>query len=294
LSKKLYEIFIIDARKEYEMLIQLLPAPPRSALSAIDKSKNQDLIANYPNLEAAIKEILDLKPQVIAFGEIHPDPGFTYKSTKARFTESILPLLAANGLRDLVIEQILTDPKIEAELKHFYDTGCEIDEKNTPTLLNNIKYSDKQDLIKMIKKCRALGIRVHAGGMTIAQADETIKHADFSNKITLRDKARKFTGKAMKTAINKLLRTNPKMRFAIYGGLIHNNIADNNPFLTDGTNFGRALSKRLGKGYFEIDLLPSQEKETIDTFGKIKNWEKLIPVNGVTCIKRNQTRIIFF
>ena len=277
------------------MFLPLITAIPKAVLCSVQNANpRKDTVTNYPSIEEAIKDILACAPQIIAFGEIHPDPGFTYKSTKARFAESVLPQLAASGIRDLVIEQILIDPSIEAEINLFYSTGCDINGKNTPTLANNINFIDRKDLIYMLKRCKELGIRIHAGGMSIAQANETTKHPNFSKKITLRDRARKYSGKAIQAKINQLLRLSPKLRFAVYGGLIHNNISDSSDFLNDGTNFGRNLSKRLRKRYFEVDLLPPQEKEMINNFGKVRDWEKLIPEKGAASVNRNQTRIIFF
>lgn len=277
------------------MILPLITAIPRAVLcGAQNLNSRKDVVINYPSIEEAIKDILICEPQVIAFGEIHPDPGFAYKSTKARFTENVLYLLASSGIRDLIVEQILNDPKIEAELKYFYDSGCEIDKKNTPTLVDNIKYSDKQDLINMLKRCRELRIRVHSGGMTINQAKMTIKRADFVENNELKKKARILTGKATKSKITYLLSSAPGSRFAIYGGIIHNNRAPINNQKSDGTYFGYYLSGILREKYFEVDLVAPQEGAIVGKLIDITNWRAHVPKKGATIVKRGNTQTIFF
>ena len=228
---------------------------------------------------------------MVAFGEIHPEVGFTHRSTKSYFTEEVLPALASEGIKDLVLEQILTDPAIEAEIEKFYSSGCEINAEDTPQLWQYTNYSDRQDLYRMLHKCRELGIRVRAGGMTIAQAEETVRAFDYTANQGLKLKALIYNGQATRAGIDSLLQQDPERRLAVFGGLIHNNLNDGSD---DGTNFGEYLAERFGQGYIEVDLLSPQNESAMDNFGQVSNWRELIPLNGVNLLDRGQTLIILF
>jgi hypothetical protein len=276
------------------MFLPLITAIPKAVLcGAQNVNPRKDFVTNYPSIEEAIKDILACNPQVIAFGEIHPDPGFTYKSTKARFAKEILPSLAKSGIKDLVLEHVLSDPQIESELKCFFSSKCELSEKDTPVLFNNIKYSDKQDLVILLYRCRELGIRVHAGGMTIAEADETTKNPKYSRHSNLNGKMMVYSGRATKRKIVSLLKINPKARLAIYGGIRHNNCRDSSEYIANEVNFGNVLFRKLGKKYVEVDILPKEEKDAINSFAGIKNWRNYIPSSGINLLIIGQKHTIF-
>jgi len=275
--------------KQSNPVLHLLPNPfPLPSPDALPPNP-YETTTHYDSISAAIQPILASHPQVVAFGEIHPEMGFAYRSTKAYFTEEVLPALAADGIKDLVLEQILSDPAIEAELEKFYSSGCEINAENTPQLWQYTNYSDRQDLYRMLQKCRELGIKVHPGGMTAAQAEETVRAFDYTANQALKLKALIYNGQATRSRIDSLLQQDPERRMAVFGGLIHNNLIDGS---NDGTNFGKYLAERFGQSYFEVDLLSPQNESAMDNFGQVSNWRELIPQNGVNLLDRGQTRII--
>lgn len=141
----------------------------------------------------------------------------------------------------------------------------------------------------MLQKCRELGIKVHPGGMTAAQAEETVRAFDYTANQALKLKALIYNGQATRSRIDSLLQQDPERRMAVFGGLIHNNLIDGS---NDGTNFGKYLAERFGQSYFEVDLLSPQNESAMDNFGQVSNWRELIPQNGVNLLDRGQTRII--
>jgi hypothetical protein len=274
-------------------LLFFAPDPVVSAAAASQK-KDQDVVVQHPSLGEAVLETIKQNPRVIAFGEIHPKEGFKHKSTKARFAEEVPPVLASNGIKVLILEHVLSDPMIKAELKRFFAYKSEINAGETPVLWEYSSYHDRDDFVAILYQCRKLGIRVLAGGMTLKQADATTRHPQFNKNIDLQIRARQYTGKATAAAALKALKADRGARFAIYGGIIHNNIIESPALVRDGTNFGQTLARRLGRGYFEVDLFHPQDSDMIDGYGRVNNWRALVPSKGVTSIQRAQTRILLF
>ncbi|HTY13082.1 MAG TPA: hypothetical protein VMD02_02720, partial [Candidatus Omnitrophota bacterium] len=177
------------------MILSTTCVIPKVFLQAVIAAADPPEVATkYASTRDAAKALLAEKPKVVAFGEVHPKWDFNYKSTKARFAESIVPELAASGIKDLVVEQISDDPAIGRELERYFTGKCELNEKEMPNFFADIDISDKADLLLMIKKCKESGIRVHAGGMTLAQETETVKQTDYSENLELKKKAMRYNG----------------------------------------------------------------------------------------------------
>lgn len=254
---------------------------------------------HYDSTAAAIRDLLDdADPRVIAFGEFHPcadPPG--YKTAKAYFAEEVLPVLKDEGITDLIIEQILNDPAIIAELDAFYiDKTLVIGETSTPTLWKTFKfYINQQDLINILNKARELGIRVHPGGMTLEQAAETIHNPCYDRSIDLHFRAWSYTESAGKAAADRLLEGGG--RFAIYGGSKHHNyVSCRIGEREGGTNYGEYLAGRLNGDYMEIEIFPvdglrTQNPNILEFFG-VSNWQELVPEAGVNLLNRGQSHIL--
>lgn len=260
---------------------------------------------HYDSTAAAMRELLaDADPRVIAFGEFHPCTDHpAYKTAKAYFTEEVLPVLKDEGIVDLIVEQILNDPSIIRELDAFYaDNTLAIGQTTTPTLWRTFEfYLDRQDLIKLLNKAREKGIRVHPGGMTLAQAAETIHNPEYfgSNRELrneLRLRAWNYTEAAGKAAADQLLQEEG-CRFAIYGGSKHHNYVSSRIAEREGeTNYGEYLTGRLNDNYMEIELFPADgirthSSATIDFLG-LSNWQTLAPESGVNVVERGQSHIL--
>jgi erythromycin esterase-like protein len=259
---------------------------------------------HYDSTAAAVRALLDdADPRVLAFGEFHPctDPP-AYKTAKAYFAEEVLQVLKDEGIMDLIIEQILNDPAIIAELDAFYnDNTLAIGQTTTPTLWRTFEfYTDRQDLINLLNKARELGIRVHPGGMTLAQAAETIHNSEYnSSNRALRDelhlRAWNYTDAAGRAAVDHFLEGTG--RVAIYNGAKHHNLISPRIFESEGgTNYGEYLSQRLGQDYMEVELYPVDGLRTLTPFRQeyhgVPNLQEVTPENGVNLLNRGQSHIL--
>lgn len=198
-------------------------------------------------------------PRLIAFGEIHMPcnsnqlPGA--KSTMEIFTESIMPELEKHNIKDLVIEFILGDQYIEAELNHFYSPNGSINQQNTPYLFAlSSDICTFQGIKELLIKSKALGIRVHGGGPTYAEINSPeIQHELMRYELMisqLTPKLDQLITKKLEEKIRQVM-ASPEKNVASYGGALHNDIdPGQNPKATFGWKFQRALGNR----YVEVDL----------------------------------------
>jgi hypothetical protein len=264
-----------------------------------DAQPTPETPVHYDSTAAAVRALLaDADPRVIAFGEFHPctDPP-AYKTAKAYFAEEVLPVLKEEGITDLIVEQILNDPKIIEELDAFYnDKTLAIGPLTTPTLWHTFGYYvHKEDLINLLNKARDLGIRLIPGGMTHEEADKTIHRTDYQYRTDLRLLAWNYTEIAVKAAIDQLLEG--EGRFAIYGGSKHHNYVSSRIGEREGgTNYGEYLAGRLNDDYMEIELFPvdglrTQNPNNLDFLG-MSNWQELAPSNGVNRIDQGLSHIL--
>lgn len=252
---------------------------------------------HYPSLAEAVQPILALHPQVIAFGEFHPSNGYDYRTAKVAFAEEILPLLAQEGIKNLIIEQILNDPMIISELDRFYKTG-KLGADATPLLWSTFEhYTDRDDLIKILIAARKLGIRIHPGGMTLAQAQETIFRDNWCCNSEIQLRGWHYAEQAARSQIKNLLKEG--VRFAIYNGVKHHNlVAEHVTEAEGGTNYGEYLSQTLGNKYSEVELYPVGGLETLPEhilkMWGVPDWEELIPEKGVNLIERSSGHILIY
>ena len=288
--------YIYSAKLASKQLTETPTTPPTTP--------SAETPVHYDSTAAAVRALLaDADPRVIAFGEFHPctDPP-AYTTAKAYFAEEVLPALKDEGIMDLIVEQILNDPAIIAELDAFYnDSTLAISQTTTPTLWKTFEYYiDRQDLIKMLNKARELGIRVHPGGMTLAQAAETIHNSEYnSSNRALRDelhlRAWNYTDAAGRAAVDHFLEGTG--RVAIYNGAKHHNLISPRIFESEGgTNYGEYLSQRLGQDYMEVELYPVDGLRTLTPFRQeyhgVPNLQEVTPENGVNLLDRGQSHIL--
>lgn len=284
--------YIYSARLALKQVSETTTTPPPEAP------------VHYDSTADAVRALLDdSDPRVIAFGEFHPcsdPPG--YKTAKAYFAEEVLPVLKDEGITGLIVEQILNDPAIIAELDAFYaDNTLAIGQTTTPTLWKTFEfYLDRQDLIKMLNKARELGIRVHPGGMTLEQAAETIHNPEYngSNRVLRNElhlRAWNYTEAAGRAAVDRFLEGTG--RVAIYNGAKHHNLISSRIFeIEGGTNYGEYLSQRLGQDYMEVELYPLAGLRALtpsmQDYHGVPNLQEVAPDSGVNLLERGQSHIL--
>jgi hypothetical protein len=250
--------------------------------------------------EAVRSALADSDPRVIVFGEIHPMYGSRVGLPKAYFADEVLPVLRDEGILDVTVEQIRNDPAIERELDYFYETG-RFGSISTPTLWQTVNiFSDWRELVHMLFRARALGIRIHPGGITMAQAEETIERDDCYTNVELGHKIWRYFEEAGRGAADRMLATG--RRFAMYNGMMHhefvaNRVSEEMP--ESDTNYGEYLAQTLGDEYAEFEFLPRGSlgtlllNDSLDFYG-VSNWLELMPETGVNLVERGAHSHLLF
>ncbi|MFA5113931.1 MAG: hypothetical protein WC529_06545 [Candidatus Margulisiibacteriota bacterium] len=253
-------------------------------------------VSHFTSVTEAVSSLLaESAPQVIAFGEFHPQPGYDYRTAKAYFADEVIPLLAEEGITDLVVEQLLDEPIIATELAYFAETG-RIGTYSTPTLWRTIKrYVDQADLLRIITTARRYGIRVHPGGMTEAQAAETIWRADWYSDRTVQLTGWQYAEEAGRRTADRLMQAG--VRFAVYNGFRHHAAhAGQIAAEEGGSNYGAYLARTLGESYVEVELFPAGGLRTLGQnsldFLGLGDWAELAPAGGVNLIERQTGSIL--
>ena len=238
-----------------------------------------------------ITSILRLNPSVIAFGEIHPSSD-SYTPTITRFTREILPALASHGIRDLILEAIPNDPVLDTELDSFYRTGL-LSRQHTPQLWASIQGVDREGYRQLLFSARRLGVRIHGGGVTISQADATIRRRDYLQRDDLQALAVRYIRDNTLSKANQLL--DQGRRIAIYSGFLHNNLTLTQEDISRGRSFGPQLSARTARDrgrYIEFDLILPYSFP--DHYIDIPNWQEMLPQRGVTSIRRGDSYLLLY
>ncbi|MFH1361528.1 MAG: hypothetical protein ABIH69_02600, partial [bacterium] len=103
---------------------QWMPVFPEREVSVLPEEESIAAPPQVPELPQVLPEgvshyvsaadfveraVLPINPRVVAWGEIHPDPGSTYTPTITRFAREILPTIAASGRNRLIIESLPSD-----------------------------------------------------------------------------------------------------------------------------------------------------------------------------------------
>lgn len=192
------------------------------------------------NLENTINGFIEeRKPQVVSFGEVHPNtPGI--KTTIARFTDGFLEKLTSNGYNHLVIEQVMQGT--DEELERFYETG-QITAEETPRLFFGARSLNggAEHVIRLLQECRRLGVKIHGAGPSLEQ----IKSVDNP------DDKRWAVGIIYENAKNSIRDLVEKgERVVAYTGGFHNDLPQNEY----GISFAPELSQSLGNNFLIVKL----------------------------------------
>ncbi len=205
-----------------------------------DNPQNR-VVTPYENTADALENVLDLDPQIVAFGETHNSPDNPATSTSTRFVNEILPMMKNKGFNDLVLEFLPSDIP-EDEMSYFMETGS-LDEKHTEVLLISLLLLNDggEDTLNILNKCRDLKIQVHGGGPSMVQTADFMMGLSSPNDIfpMIRDNS--------KHNIQKLAQSGKKVMS--YGGSYHNN-TDGNP---ENASFAPDLMQTYN--YVEVDLI---------------------------------------
>lgn len=204
--------------------------------------------------EDAFRHVLAQKPRVLGVGEAHAQKGSeAIASSTKRFTESLLPLLAAQT-SDVVVELWAPDPSCMKQVRAVASAQKVVTEVQAET--NQNEYV-------------TLGTKAKAAGVTPWLLQPTCD--DFA---MLTDAGAGDIGAMLglvkrltQQRVTKQLEKNPGKLVVAYGGALHNDLAP--PEATKEYSFGPELDRLTDGRYVELDLIvPEYVKAT-------PAWEKL-------------------
>lgn len=222
--------------------------------------------AHFANLTDAIEPLIKSGRKVLAFGEIHKMKAGALLSTQHYFATEVIPLLAANGYKHLVLEFLPSGYELEQEIADYPKTR-----QFGPGL--SLWFKDQPDLsgiVAVMTAAAETGITLYG-----SHAKNPGENYELTKNGTL---AQVITDRTI-TQIRLLLAQGKKV--AAYNGAQHNNLTPVE--FEEDKSFGQTLKIELGpNNYLEIDLyLPqlmvTQEASYID----VPNGAAYSPLDGV-------------
>jgi hypothetical protein len=229
-----------------------------------------NILINYPDLRSAVSAILTNDIQVIAFGEIHKARASNLTSTMQIFAREIIPLLAEQGITDLVIEHIPSGDLASRELAEYTATG-----QFGPFLSRWFAYNpDYCGIIEIIRQSQASGLRLHG-----SHASSTEEYRQNITELPT------FLNRRLLETIQPLI--SEGRRIAVYSGAKHNNIVPISG--QDGRSFGQIIERQLGNSYREVDLYQPDLAAELDDQAvlSLDGLSSYIPETGVNLIERS-------
>ncbi|MFA5839816.1 MAG: hypothetical protein WC890_04070 [Candidatus Margulisiibacteriota bacterium] len=187
------------------------------------------------------------RPQILAFGEIHPaydcaDTPDNEQNTLVYLANQVIPVLSQYGIDDLAFE-LYQGRAVTKELNFFYSPQGYLNSKLTPWLSKAAALCSLTGFDQLLDQAKAYGIRLHPGSLTLQELKQP-RHL-----INGWDRNRTgIIANNMLTVIQRLAKSDKP--FAVYSGHILNDI---NPIYQD-TSFGDDLAAQDGLNYKEIDL----------------------------------------
>jgi hypothetical protein len=196
-------------------------------------------VTAYPSAVAAVRALLAVSPQVVAFGEYHQHKKTAkIPSALGHFTHEILPALRTAGATDLVVESWITTGSCgEVERKAV----AQVDKTtHRPAGTEN-------EVVTLLRRAKELGIEPRILQITCRdyQAIFASGRLDF-------DRLLRLTRDQLETQIRTALQRSGSRLVVSYGGALHNDLqpsADLAPYA-----FGEAVAHAVDGKYLEIDL----------------------------------------
>lgn len=232
------------------------PAPEASApVCTSDPAKGLTCL-RFASPEDAFRHVMKGAPKILAVGEAHAQKGTeAIASSTKRFTEQLLPLVAANA-GDVVVELWAPDPRCQKEVKAVASAQKPVTETQAATNTNEYE---------------ALGMKAKALGTTPwllrPTCDDFAMLADAGADAVpaMLGLVKRLTQQKMLVLAEKNAKAG-KLTIA-YGGALHNDLSP--PEATAAYSFGPELARAVDGAYVELDLIvPEFVKKT-------PVWEKL-------------------
>jgi hypothetical protein len=249
------------------------PAPPAPAKGPV--------VERAPTVAAAVGPLLADPGGVIAFGEIHQTRATAAtRSSLARFTDEILPLLAPRTSH-LIVETWIANGECGEKEEQVTEEVARTTERPAET---------ENEIVRLFRRAKELGVAPHHLGIG---CDEYAVLTGQGNKGVDYDRLLTITEQHLERAIRQaalLPRSGERPLVIVYGGALHNDLHPD-PALAK-YSFGPASHGLLRGAYREVDLYVP---EMIDAMPSLRTepwfaaWRRTgrAPSNGMAVIRRS-------
>jgi hypothetical protein len=277
-------------------LISSLEYQPKPAISSKAPKKLKEETFHCLSLEDAFFEILTKEnPNIVAIGETHPnenDKG-NRKTTLKLFAHEILPFLVKQGYKDLVLEELMSDPEADQAAAQYFQ-GKKIFEDLANVYFYPSHSYNFNGLKNLFEVAKDLKIQIFGGGFC---PEDPEMYFDMSNLFLGLDSkyinARiKKISQRTRQKIIKLLQQG-KTKIISYNGALHNDIF--NSYKIKDLTFGEFFKAKTKYKYVEVDLLSPEQMEKgphvpVYVYPEYERWLKsAVPKEGVNLIKRGNS-----
>ncbi len=198
----------------------------------------------FPTAEAAFARVLEGRPRVLALGETHAQKGTMdgVPSTTRRFTELFLPMLKGRAT-DLVIELWVANGSCGKKAEERVATQQKA--VTAPQAETN-----QNEFVALGKAAKASGIRPH---VLVPPCEDyaRILDAGAGDVDAMLSMIARLTAKDIHTFLEKT--EGKEAMLVAYGGAMHNDVVPKPGH--ESWSFGAELSRKLGPGYVELDLI---------------------------------------
>ena len=210
------------------------------------------------------REILPLNPAVVAWGEVHhqrvpQNPSYQvthYTPSINRLANDLLPAIAHSGENTIQLEAIPIDRNVRLEIGRFFaNPNMTISSQDTPLIWDAIPGLDRAGYILLFNRARDLGVGIIGGGLTIVQAEATIRRSDFLDRLDLQALAARWVTVTMREAAARQLRLHPRTRLHLHSGCSHNDRQATRVDARRRVNYGEAFVRHFGDRYVAVDLI---------------------------------------
>jgi hypothetical protein len=233
---------------------------------------------SFPSVAAAVTTFLGDATGVVAFGELHQTAQTAgLRSTLARFTDEILPVIAPRTAH-LIVETWVSNGNCGQAEKQVTAEVARTTERPAET---------ENEIVRLLRRAKELGVAPHVLDVGCAEYRLLVGAGgglDYDRLLTI-------TGEHLGRAIGQALalpRPPARPLVVVYGGALHNDLRPD-PTLAR-YSFGPGIDALTNGAYREIDLyLP----ELVRTLPALRGepwyrvWRRARPGPGAVMIRRS-------
>jgi len=232
---------------------------------------------SFPSTAAAVSAFLGDTTGVVAFGELHQTAKTAaIRSTLARFTDEILPLIAPRTAH-LIVETWVSNGSCGETEKHVTADVARTTERPAET---------ENEIVRLLRRAKELGVAPHVLDVGCQEYRSLVGASggvDYDRLLTI-------TGQHLGRAIQQALalpRPVDRPLVVVYGGALHNDLRPD-PALA-AYSFGPAIDAVTNGAYREIDLYLPELVRTLPSLRAepwYRVWQRAPRRPGALMIRR--------